>query len=273
MKLKHIHAIAFVLVASAAYCGPSDSLHTKKATHHFQLLIGNYAGESFFNPNTKTQLPLYIPPGQIIYNTKNLSYNYYKPSFIPMYSYSIGFDYKADLSNHIGIRTGINYFTYAYIAEGLYDPCPECEWDVMQNVKYKRFVFVSSFHIPLQILAYKPLKRGRFVFAAGPDLYLPIYTFDKQTIYFPGLDPSYNRNTTNQSYVRGSDFFKGGSMGFSMGLGYEKVLSKKFSIELLPDIHIMNLVPFDFQGQGTGIYKNYIFNTSVGLSTYLSFSK
>lgn len=271
MKLKLTTVIAFLFAGSLAYCGPSDSLHAKRVTHHFQLLIGNYAGESFLSPHPNTAKPYYAPPGQVNYGTSQWLDVYGKPSFIPMYSYSVGFDYKADLSKHIGIRTGVNYFTYGYIVQGNYDPCPNCAWDANLNVNYRRVIFVSSFHVPLQLVVYKPLNKGRFVFTAGPDIYLPINTFGKET-----RSMVWNESQTSTKihyHVNGTDFFKGGSMGFSLGLGYEKVLSKKLSIELLPDIHIMNLVPFDFQGQGTSIYKNYIFNTTVGLSTYLSFSK
>ena len=271
MKLRLTTALAFIFMGSVAYAGASDSLNRGKATSHFQLLIGNYVGQSFFAPHSYTQFPFFTSPDQIIYDRKNITGIYGKPDFTLMYSYSLGFDYKADLTKHIGIRTGINSFTYAYIAEGSYDECPICA-SLMPASRYKRVVFVSSFHIPLQLVVYQPLKKGRFVFSAGPDLYLPINTFGKQTIVYP-LDISYNTTKTFHSHVNSSDFFRGGSMGFSLGLGYEKVLTKKLSIELMPDIRVMNLVPFDFQGQGTGIYRNYIFNTTVGLSTYLSFTK
>jgi len=270
MKLKLM--IAFFFYSSLSYCGASDSLNTtKKVTHHFQLLIGNYAGGSFLSPNPNTQTPYYSPPGQVNYGTKEWVDVYGKPTFLPMYSYSVGFDYKADLSEHIGIRTGVNYFTYGYIAQGEYDACPYCEDDINLNVKYRRLIFVSSFHVPIQLVVYKPLKKGRFVFAAGPDFYLPINTFGKET-----LTPAFDETQTTikiHTHDNAHDFLAGGSMGFSLGLGYEKVLTKKLSIELLPDIHLINLVPFDFEGQGTSIYKNYIFNTTIGLSTYLSFSK
>jgi hypothetical protein len=39
----------------------------------------------------------------------------------------------------------------------------------------------------------------------------------------------------------------------------------------MPDFRILNIIPFDFQGQGTHIYQNYIFNMAVGLSTYITF--
>jgi len=269
MKLKHTLVIGFTLFVSVAYCSVSDSLHREKATSHFQILIGNYVGQSFNIKNDDSK-PSYAAPGQPHYGLYNVSY-YAKPAFTPMYSYSVGFDYKADLSKHIGIRTGLNYFTYAYIAQGNYNPCIVCDYLVDPAMTYKRVVFVSSFHVPLQILVYQPLKKGRFVFAAGPDIYLPINTFGKETLSSPYT--AFARESAIHTHVNGTDFFTGGSMGFSLGLGYEKVLSKKLSIELLPDIHIMNLVPFDFQGQGTGIYRNYIFNTSVGLSSYLSFTK
>ena len=269
MKLRLTTALAFILIGSMTYAGASDSLNMVKATSHFQFLIGNYVGQSF-NAKTTNYNLIYSAPGQPPFGLHSEQY-YSKPSFTPMYSYSFGFDYKADLTKHIGVRTGINYFTYAYIAQGSYNPCTVCDFFVDPNVKYKRVVFMSSFHIPAQILVYKPFKKGRFIFSVGPDIYLPINTYGKETLSSPYS--SFAKESSFHSHVNGSDFFRGGSMGFSLGFGYEKILSKKLSIELMPDIRVMNLVPFDFQGQGTGIYKNYIFNTTVGLSTYLSFNK
>ena len=271
MKLRLTTALAFIFIGSMAYAGGSDSLNRIKVTSHFQLLIGNYAGQSFLSPHPDMSKPYYAPYGQTGFGPRPWLNVYSNPIFTSMYSYSVGFDYKADLTKHIGIRTGLNYFTYSYIAQGDYDECPECAND-LAIMKYRRLIFTSSLYIPLQIVAYQPLKKGRFVFSVGPDLYLPINSFGNQTISLPP-DITYNTTTNIHSHVNGTDFFKGGSMGFSLGLGYEKILSKKLSIELMPDIRVMNLVPFDFQGQGTGIYKNYIFNTTVGLSTYLSFTK
>jgi hypothetical protein len=182
-----------------------------------------------------------------------------------LYSYAFGFNYAADFSKHLGIGTGISYFTYGYIAEGNAS-CAECANDVL--FKYKRIIFTSSLQVPLHLLVYNNHKHGRFVFAAGPDFYFPINTFGQESYSIV-----YSYKTEIHYHVNAKDFFKGGSMGFSAGFGYEKVFSKKLTVEFLPDFHLLNLVPFDFEGQGKGIYQNYIFNTTLGLSTYFTFSK
>jgi hypothetical protein len=276
MKVKYLISFLFFWGGSLAYGNSSDSLRVHHVTHHFQLLIGNYVGESFFGLHNNGYKPYYAPPGQINYGGINENVFYSEPKFTPLYSYAVGFSYEAILSPRLGLSTGATYFSYGYIAEGTYDPCPQCEFENLVNPdqKYKRVIFVSSLQLPLHLNVRQAVKRGRFIFSTGPDLYLPINAFGKESIrsVYQQQGPG-TRNLPIHYHVNGIDFFRGGSIGASLGIGYEKILSKKLIIELLPDVHFLNLVPFDFEGQGKSIYQNYIFNATFGLSTYLTFTR
>jgi hypothetical protein len=173
-----------------------------------------------------------------------------------------------DFNQRYSLRTGINYFTYGYLAKRGYNPCPYCVDALPTSGDYSRLLFTSSLLLPVHFMVYRNVAKGRFIFSIGPDVYLPINSFGKEiTTFYPGQYSTdrihYHFNTT--------DFFKGGSLGFTLGLGYEKKLSKGLAIEFMPDFRVLNIVPFDFQQRGLGVYQNYIFNMALGLSTYITF--
>lgn len=125
--------------------------------------------------------------------------------------------------------------------------------------------------VPVHLQVYKNLAKGRFVFSAGPDVYLPVNVFARETISSAVNDAIPEQRETIHNHINAADFLRGGSLGFTAGLGYEKKLKGWLAIEMMPDFRVLNLVPFDFQGQGLHIYQNYIFNMSLGLSTHLTF--
>jgi hypothetical protein len=274
MNRKLTLAFVFIFSASIAFCSTPDSLHAKKVTNHFQLLIGNYATESVLSHNINGMKPYYMATGQInnVGNLKELFYTQ-KLKLSPLYSYNIGFSYAAGLSKNIGINTGLNYFTYGYAAMGAYDACPECIGiDVNLTYSFHKLVFASALQIPLHLLVYQKYNYGNLIFSTGPDFYFPINTFGEVYIT-PAYEPGEIIKSNINYRVATTNFFRGGSLGYSAGLGFEKTLSKKLMIELLPEFSLLNAVPFDFEGQGKGIYQNYIFNTAFGLNTYLTFTK
>jgi hypothetical protein len=271
MKNKLLLALACICITHAAYAGDNATASKTNVKHHVQFLFGNYSGQSTLSSHDAYSYKLYTAPGLPGYGVTNSSY-YSRPSFSSMYSLSAGFLYKADFTAKLSLRTGLIYYVSGSHSSGTaYDECATCprfpEY-VLPN--YKRTLFVSYLLMPIHFVMYHQLHKGRLVFSAGPDIYLPINVFGTEK--FQSTDQALSSKTENIHYhLSGENFFKGGSLGFTAGLGYEVKLKGKLSLELMPDFRILNMAPFDFQGQGTGIYKNYIFNTALGLSTYLTF--
>jgi hypothetical protein len=227
-----------------------------------QFLFGNYVSVPFLSPHINMANGIYTPPGQpnnySPFWTKNYG-PFPKPTIKPLYCYSIGFDYTAEFSDLIGLRTGINYFTYGYVEEGI-------TWGEVAQVSHHDLDFNASLHIPIDLIIHKNLKTGKLIFSLGPDIYLPTNYFGKLT-----TDRGMNSSFTGSVAPTPIDFLKGGSLGFTAGIGYEKKISNKLAVEFMPDFRILNMVPFDFQGQGTHIYQNYFFDVAFGVSTYITF--
>ena len=260
MKAKILLFILFLCLAQKNWASDGKSSTEKNRKYKIQLLIGKYASASGATLQN-TNAHINTPPGQYEYRNSYSPYVFVKPTFTFMYSYSVGIDYKLELSKHIGLRTGINYFTYGIRQM---DQWESYGLDITTNYTN---LFTASLLIPAHLMVFKDLPHGRFVFTVGPDLYLPIHSFGTNQTY----DMQGREKTTPIHYhVSGKDFFKGGSMGFTLGLGYERKFRKGTTVEFMPDIRILNAVPFDFQGLGSHIYQNYIFNMAIGLSTYIT---
>jgi len=261
MKPISIILLALICIGCNAYAADNDIQVKKKITHHVQFLFGNYVSAPFLSPHINMVSGIYTPPGQPNIYSPNYANAFGpspKPTLLPLYSYSLGFDYTAEFSEMLGLRTGINYFTYGYIEEGI-------TYGEVAAMYHRDLTFNSSVHIPIDLIVHKNLKTGRLIFLVGPDIYLPTNYFGKSTTDW-GMYSS-----MLYSHPTAIDFLKGGSLGLTAGIGYEKKISNKLAVEFMPDFRIMNIIPFDFQGQGTHIYQNYIFNVAVGLSTYITF--
>jgi hypothetical protein len=264
--MKPILLLALIALTCHTHAADNETAAKNKVTHHVQFLFGNYVSESVLTSRPNQQY-YYIntPPGQInpYYDMNHpITWGSNKPTYTPLYSYSIGFDYKVEFSNRIGLRTGFNYFTYGFMQQGKV----ENGFDIyMRN--YKQTLFISSLLIPAHFMMYSNVHKGRLVFSAGPDLYLPINSFGNSTTSYDG----YSAKETIRYHSGGGDFFSGGSLGFTAGIGYEKKISDKLALEFMPDFRVLNIVPFDFQSEGAHLYQNYIFNMSFGLSTYITF--
>jgi hypothetical protein len=276
--MRPILFLALICLASVAHAAGNETNTKKKFTQHLQFLIGNYVSESAASP--KLTGPYYFlntAPGQINawYNSNNgLQWGYTKPTYTPLYSYSIGIDYKVEFTKRLGLRAGFNYYTYSFIQNGKVENGFE-----EYIINYQQTLFISSLLIPLHIMTYTNLHSGRLVFSAGPDFYFPINSFGNETtdwyqqsLSSPATDIIHEVYSSKIKYhSNGADFFQGGSLGFTVGLGYEKKFAKGIAVEFMPDFRLLNAVPFDFQGLSTHIYQNYIFNMALGLSTYITF--
>jgi hypothetical protein len=229
MKSAFILSIFLTAFTWTAMCGADETKSGHKVTHHVQFLFGNYAS---INSSTSQ------------FSSSN-----------PMYSYSVGFNYMAEFTPSLGLKTGLNYFTYGTSGEIL-----------INEEGPKIFIFSSYIHLPINLVAYKSLRRGRLVVTAGPDFYFPTNTYSKYTGPFENR-PVYH---THESP---SDFFKQGSFGFSAGVGYEKKFSNRLSIAFLPDFRVLNIIPFNILKPTPGQlspWPNGV-KMGLGLSTYITF--
>ncbi len=250
--MRPILLLTLICLMATAYSADNETIAKKKVIHHLQFLIGNYVGESvMYKPIT----------GQ-------------KAVFTPMYCYAVGFEYKVEFSGRFGLRTGINYFT---------DGASVTSKEIFYNLGgyptptrtdiYKSTTFSSSIFIPIHFIYYKPLQKGRLILEAGPDIYFPTNTFGKE---YYGVSGDNTVNENIRSHTDPSYFLSNGMLGFSFGVGYEKKLSDKLSIELMPDFRLMNAVPFNFNrgvlsNEQVPAYTAYPFNMALGLSTYITF--
>ena len=133
MKSRTILTLALICCAWTAIAGDSETAATKKKViHHVQFLFGNYASENALNAHPRNRYYI-APDGQLGYGWGHLSVggNFQTP-FVPMYTYSAGFEYKVDFTQNYSLRIGVNYFTYGYMAHGAFDPCPNCEDAIME---------------------------------------------------------------------------------------------------------------------------------------------
>ena len=82
-------------------------------------------------------------------------------------------------------------------------------------------------------------------------------------------------NENIHSHTALNYFLSNGMLGFSFGVGYEKKISDKLSIELMPDFRLLNAVPFNsnriLSGEQVPAYTAYPFNMALGLSIYITF--
>ena len=234
MKKTILLFIVFLCLDYFSYSADNEVKSKPKVIHHIEFLCGSYVSQTFLSHRDNR------------FDNKKV--------FDPMYSFSLGFNYRVEFNRYIGLRTGINYFTYGSIESGISGDFPRT---------YKKYNFVSSIYVPLHIMVFKDLKKGRLVFSAGPDFYCPVDYFGKNTE--SGYSHSFNYTGVNSL---GSNF--GVSLGLTAGVGYEKQISKKLSIERMPDIRIQNIVssnPYSSQPN----YDNYELHFSIGVSTYIIF--
>jgi hypothetical protein len=252
--MKPILLLPLILLACNIHAADNETITKKKVTHHVQFLIGNYVSESAMNKSLQNE--------KIVYT--------------PFYSYSIGFDYKVEFAGRFGLRTGINYFTYGTSSTDILDFSRYSLHGAVypSSASIQNRYFSSAILIPIHFLAYKPMKNGRLVMSAGPDIYLPTNSFGKEI--------GHNIDLTNgsgiyafHSHSTGINFFKGGSLGFTAGIGYEKKFKHDTTVEFMPDFRVLNLVPFNFQrsigGEAVPSYTVYTFSMALGLSTYITF--
>jgi hypothetical protein len=261
--MKPILLLALIALTCHAHAADNENTAKNKVTHHVQFLFGNYVSGSVASSNNTN---FAILPPQYSSNIKGIYtqfYDYGYVSAIPLYTYSVGFEYKAEFSERFGFRTGINYFTYGSIVT------VGGEDDDQNIVFLKEYLFTSSLLIPAHLMIFKKKSKGRLVFTMGPDLYLSIHSYGRAT-----ATDLYNDNLPNyrfHSHSTGTNFFKDGSLGFTAGIGYEKKISDKLAVEFMPDFRVLNIVPFDFQDEGTHLYQHYVINMALGLSTYITF--
>lgn len=208
--MKSLFTITLIYLSYFGFAG-DNSIAKRKVTHHIQFLWGNY------------------------FSLTKFSY--------PMYTYSVGFDYTAEFTPILGLKTGLNYFTYGMDGESLFS----------YEQTSPKLYFSSFLHIPANLIVHKDLRRGRLVFSVGPDIYLPTNSFGQDI-----------RSTIRHSHDSPTNFLKEGTLGFSVGLGYEKKISNKFSLEFMPDYRILNVLPFN-------THSDHTLNIAIGLSTYLTF--
>ena len=222
MRPKFISTIALVCLMHFTQAGTNEISTKKKVSSHLQFLWGNYA---------------------------SITRNIWQSNMeAPMYSYSIGFEYKAEFSPLFGLRTGVNYFTYG------------SNEFFLAGETANAFQFTSYIHIPVDILVHQNLRRGRLVYSLGPDIYLPTNVFEKN--YIPDHSPIHYHESP-------SGFIKNGYLGVTAGIGYEKKISDKLSIEFMPDFRVLNVVPFQPNSDdNTGSGKIIMI---LGLSTYFTF--
>lgn len=228
MKSTFILSILLTCAAWNAFSGTDEAAAKKKVNHHIQFLLGNYM--SFQSDGTGRGMN--------------------SPSV--MYSYSVGFEYKAEFKRMFALRTGINYFTYGRGGQSV----------LANEVVPTAYAFTSYIHIPVDLVVHKDLRRGRLVFTAGPDIYLPTNSFAK-----------FGNWPIKHSYESPSNFLKEGSLGFTTGLGYEKKISDKLSVEFMPDFRILNIIPFNLmQPVNAAWHSNWPdIKMAFGLSTYITF--
>lgn len=229
MKSTFILSILLTCVAWSAFAGNDETVAKENVTHHIQFLFGNYLSiQSYVN-----------------------SQGMKSPS--PMYCYSVGFEYEAEFTRMLALRTGINYFTYGSGGQTV----------LANEAVPKAFIFTSYIHIPVDMVVHKDLRRGRLVFTAGPDIYLPTNSFARLENW-----------PMTHSHESPANFFKEGSLGFSAGLGFEKKFSNKLSVEFMPDFRVLNIVPFNIlQSVNAPWHSNWPdpIKMAFGLSTYITF--
>jgi hypothetical protein len=228
MKSKFILSIFLTCVVWSAFSGTDETAAKKKVTHHIQFLFGNYIS--------------------ILRNVGDKGV--YSPT--SMYYYSMGFEYKAEFTRMFALRTGINYFTYGSGGQ-----------TVMANEAVPTaYVFTSYVHVPVDLVVHKDLRRGRLVFTAGPDIYLPTNSFAK-----------YGTRPMTHNHYALADFFEEGSLGFTAGLGFEKKFSNKLSVEFMPDFRVLNIVPFNILRTVPRWESRWpdTIKMAFGLSTYITF--
>jgi hypothetical protein len=251
---KLLITISLLAATCMAIAAPADSSARHKIIHHIQLVTGDYAGMSFLSHTgepTDNFSPNFSPNNSNSRRGTLAQYSGFNPS-LPLYSFSMGFDYKVDFTPLIGLRTGINYFTFASRGQTASYDYP---------ITFAMSLYASYIYIPIHINICNNFKKGRMIFDFGPDLFLPTNTFYT-------IEPGDDRGHYHQS---GTGFFRDGTLGFTAGLGYEWKFPKGFAYEIMPDVRLLNMVPFDLQGEGVHVYSNYIFNTTYGLSTYFTF--
>jgi hypothetical protein len=222
--------LLLLCIALSAQAADNDAKAPKKVQHHVQFLFGNYMSKIF------------VVPGLGL-----------GTQYLPGYSCTVGFEYKADFGTHFGLRTGINYFCYGSIAP------PVLSGEVVPASE-RPVYYSTSLFIPIHFLHHTAFKRGTMTFEAGPDYYMPLQ-------YFGGsLDPVFHRIYTHES---GIGMLRDGMVGMTVGLGYERRVSKHVSIELMPDVRILNALPIGAKpiaGENDRLLK-----TAIGLSTYFTF--
>jgi hypothetical protein len=149
MKLRFTLSLLLTIITWSAFSGTEETVIKKKVTHHVQFLLGNYVGLQANRWQSENSLSA-------------------------MYSYTIGFGYEAEFTHIFALRTGINYFTYGIRGPGL----------LANEIVPLESFFTSYIHIPVNLVMHKDLRRGRIVFAAGPDIYLPTNTFGRTTGHY-----------------------------------------------------------------------------------------